>query len=62
MERVPEVLARDPAAIDRRFVEVVGAPPGTAWWASRAEMTPLDVARSMKLEEMVKVLLASRSG
>jgi ankyrin repeat protein len=59
--RVPAIVARDPAALSRTFGETVGAAPGDAWWASRAAMTPLELARSLDLKEMVEALLASEN-
>ena len=57
--RVPEIVARDPGALERRFADAVGADPGTARWAGRAAMTPLDLARSMELDAMVAALLSA---
>jgi len=49
----------EPGALERRFGDAVGADPGTARWAGRAAMTPLDLARSMGLDAMVAALLSA---
>ena len=55
--RIPEIVARDPGALERRFADAVGTQPGTARWASRAAMTPLELARSLEREPVVAALL-----
>lgn len=59
VERVPDIVARDPGSLCRRFADIVGPPPAGAWWAERAAKTPIDVARALGMDEMVRVLLAN---
>ena len=59
LEHGADVAARDRGALTRTFAQVVGAEAGTSPWAGRAAMTPLDLARSLHLEEMEAALLAA---